>query len=87
MGWTIKLGKKVEKTLSKLDKKAQIKIFEFLGQLEKKDNPRKDGKPLTGEFQGFWRYRVGDYRIMCDIKDKEISIVVIRIAHRKEVYK
>lgn len=87
MVWIINFDKKALKELEKLDKQTQIRIADFLSKIEKKDNPRSDGKALSGEFKSLWRYRVGDYRIVCDIKDKEISILVIRIAHRKDVYK
>jgi mRNA interferase RelE/StbE len=45
------------------------------------------GKPLTGSLKGYWRYRVGDYRIICELRDEELLILVIEIAHRREVYK
>lgn len=50
-------------------------------------NPRSSGKALQGEFKGLWRYRIGDYRVICQIKDKELVILVIDLAHRKDIYK
>ena len=50
-------------------------------------NPRQCGKALQGDLSGLWRYRIGDYRVLCDIKDAEVSVLVIRVAHRKEVYR
>jgi mRNA interferase RelE/StbE len=44
------------------------------------------GEPLVGNFQGYWRYRVGDYRIVCELQDKELLILVIEVGHRKDVY-
>ncbi|HHF7346462.1 TPA: type II toxin-antitoxin system RelE/ParE family toxin [Legionella feeleii] len=87
MSWTIKIGKKVEKQLSKLDKTIQTRILDFLAEIEKKDNPRVSGHSLKGELGEFWRYRVGDYRIICQIEDGEVTILVIKIAHRREAYK
>lgn len=87
MVWTVKLNKKSEKELSKLDKQTQIKITNFLLKLEKSANPRESGRSLKGDLGLFWRYRVGDYRIISQIKDEEIIILVLTIGHRKEVYR
>ncbi len=87
MTWTIKFNKKSEKELSKLDKQAQVTIINFLLKLEKKSNPRDTGRALKGELGLFWRYRVGDYRIICKIEDEMITVLVLAIGHRKEVYK
>lgn len=87
MTWTIKFNKKSEKELSKLDKQAQVTIINFLLKLEKKSNPRDTGRALKGELGLFWRYRVGDYKIICKIEDEMITVLVLAIGHRKEVYK
>lgn len=87
MGWTIKFNKKSEKELSKLDKQAQIKIADFLLKLEKTSNPRETGRALKGEIGLFWRYRFGDYRIICQIEDEAVTILALTVGHRKEVYR
>ena len=51
------------------------------------DNPHMSGKALVGNYAGLWRYRVGDYRLICEIHDEKIFVTVLRIAHRKEVYR
>jgi len=51
------------------------------------DNPRQYGKSLEGKFKGLWRYRVGNYRIICDIRDTEVLIIAVEIGHRSKVYK
>ncbi len=51
------------------------------------ENPRQWGKPLDGDKVGLWRYRVGDYRLICDIQDERITVLVIRVGHRKDVYR
>ncbi len=51
------------------------------------DNPRSTGKALTGPLGNFWRYRVGDYRVICDLQDDAVRILVVRIGNRKEVYR
>lgn len=87
MGWTIKFNKKSEKEFSKLDKQAQVNITDFLLKLERSTNPRETGRALKGELGLFWRYRVGDYRIISQIKDDEIIILVLAVGHRKEIYR
>ena len=50
------------------------------------DDPRSTGKPLHGELTGLWRYRIGNYRVICQIIDKEIVVLVVKVGHRKNVY-
>ena len=75
----------VEEDLKKLDestvKKILTRIETYLAQ-----DPKELGKPLKGEFQGYWRYRWGDYRVIYKISEREILILVLRISNRKEVY-
>ena len=86
--WIVQFDSRVEKELRKLDPGIQRKILSYLtDRVQGSSNPRVLGKQLTGPLKDFWRYRVGDYRILCKIKDQEITILVVRIAHRKEVYK
>lgn len=88
MAYKIKLTKTAEKELSKLDKQTAVRIVKFLRErLSVSDNPKSSGKQLLGSMCLFWRFRVGDYRIICDIKDDELVILSLRIGHRKEVYK
>jgi len=88
MQWTISFDKYALKALSKFDKKNQNRILQFLKvDLLALDNPRQLGKALTGKFKGMWRYRVGDYRIICEIVDNELVIVAVEIKHRSNVYK
>ena len=72
----------------KLDRAAQRSIQRFLrDRLSPADNPRQWGKPLQGEKRGLWRYRVGDYRLICDIQDEQITVLVLEVGHRKNVYR
>lgn len=87
MPWTIEVKGKAAKTITQMDKPIRNRITGFLKQLEVLDNPRIQGKALTGKYSGLWRYRVGDYRLICQIKDKEIIILVLDIGHRKAIYK
>ncbi len=76
---------RVEEDLRKLDKPTIKKIFDrienYLAQ-----NPKELGQPLKGNFQGYWRYRWGNYRVIYKIAEQELLIAVLRIGHRKEVY-
>lgn len=88
MIYNIKFEKKALKQFSNLDKNIQIKIKKWIDKnLYKNNNPRFLGKSLKGNFSEYWRYRVGDYRIITKIKDDELLILVIEIGHRKEIYK
>ncbi len=75
----------VENDLKKLDKSIARKILARIENYLTRD-PQGLGKALTGEFQGYWRYRWGDYRVIYKISEREILIIVLRIAHRKAVY-
>jgi mRNA interferase RelE/StbE len=88
LDWTIKLDTHAIKQLKKLDKLAQRRIAVFLQKrLACCETPRNLGKPLVGRLSGLWRYRIGDYRIISKIKDREITVLVINIGHRKEIYR
>lgn len=86
MTWTIEFKSKANKSLQQLDKSIQIRIVDFLDNLALQNNPRLQGKALTGQYAGLWRYRVGDYRIICNIKDNQLTILVLQLGHRKNIY-
>ncbi len=75
------------KALKKMDKPTARVIRDELREIEGLDDPRSRGKALTGNLRGLWRYRVGDYRVICDILDDELVVLAIEIAHRSEVYR
>ena len=82
----ITFSDKAKKQFVKVDKPVQNQMRKFLDSLKNLQNPRTRGKELVGNRRGIWRYRVGDYRILCQIKDKELCIFVVEVGHRKEVY-
>ena len=82
----VQLSEQAKKTLSKLDKSISKKITSYLHEIEKLADPRSRGKGLTADKAGLWRYRVGEYRLICHIQDNLLIITVIRIGHRKAVY-
>jgi mRNA interferase RelE/StbE len=74
--------------LKKLDRVGQQRVVRFLEErVAGGRNPRDFGKPLTGDKVGLWRYRVGDYRLICRIEDDRSTVLILRIAHRREVYR
>ncbi len=88
MAWTIEITRTAEKQIAKLHRQAQQAIVRFLRErLAGTDNPRQWGRPLQGEKRGLWRYRVGDYRLICDIQDERITVMVLQVGNRKDVYR
>ena len=87
MRYKVVFSEGAKKQLKKLDKHISSLI---LGWIEKNldgcENPRQQGKSLVGDKSGQWRYRIGEYRIICEIIDKEIKILVLEVGHRKNVY-
>jgi mRNA interferase RelE/StbE len=89
LAWKIELGESARKELSKINKADARRIVKFLFQrVSTAEDPRSLGQAMKGMMLGdFWRYRVGDYRLICDIRDKVLVVLVLRVGHRKEVYK
>lgn len=86
--WQIELTRTAEKQITKLGRTAQKAIQGFLRErLLPAENPRQWGKPLRGEKRDLWRYRVGDYRLICDIQDERVVVLVLEVGHRKDVYR
>lgn len=83
---TVVFTEKAEKQFLKLDRSIQQQIQKFILRLQNLENPRSCGKALVGKLVGFWRYRVGDYRLLCRILDEELVITLVEVGHRKEVY-
>ena len=85
--WIIEFSDNAFKEFGKLDRHTQIMINAWIQKhLENVDNPRVFGKALSGDKAGQWRYRIGDYRMLCLIKDNELIILVIKLGHRRDVY-
>lgn len=89
MVWKIKLSTLANKNLDQLDPQIARRILKFLNErVAKLDDPRSIGDALQGEKLGaYWKYRVGDYRIIGDIQDEEIRIIIVKIGSRREVYR
>ena len=88
MAYKIEFSDEAFKEFGKLDKYTQKLIDAWIRKhLERNENPRSIGKPLVGNKSGQWRYRIGDFRLLCLIKDDCLIILVIKIGHRRDVYK
>jgi mRNA interferase RelE/StbE len=87
MAWKVDLSPNALKQLDKLDKPVASRILNFLHErVGKLDDPRKIGQRLQGPLREFWKYRVGDYRIICSLEKDRLVVLVLRIGHRREVY-
>jgi mRNA interferase RelE/StbE len=89
MAWKIEFSPAADRELSKLDPQHIRRILKFLHErVAKLDDPRSIGKALQGSALGeFWKYRVGDYRLICKIEDTRLVVLVLRVGHRKEIYR
>ena len=83
---TVVFSDKAEKQFLKLDSTIQKQIKKFILKLENLKDPKSEGKALVGNLQGFWRYRVGDYRLLCRIRDEQLFIFIVEVGHRREIY-
>ena len=87
MAWTIEYADTAIGQLRKLDKQTTRRIVDFMDErIAGLENPRSTGKALTGPYGGFWRYRVGDYRVICDIQDGALRVLVVQLGNRREIY-
>ena len=77
---------RAKKQFARLDKAVQRRITRFFEEVEELADPRSRGKMLTGNWAGYWSYRIGDYRAICDIVDDKITIYVMEVGHRRDVY-
>ncbi len=89
MAHNVELSESADRELSKLDVRQARRILKFLHErVAKLDDPRSIGEALHGSQLGeFWKYRVGDYRLICRIEDHRLVVLVLRVGHRKEIYR
>lgn len=88
MAWTIEFLPDAVKELKKLDRSMARRIITTLEErIATLDDPRTLGSALTGDHAGYWRWRVGDYRVVAQIKDERVVIIIVRVAHRRKVYR
>ena len=88
MAWKVEYAETARKQLRKLDKAAARRIVDFMDErIGESEDPRQSGKALKGSLGELWRYRVGDFRILCDIQDGKLTVLVLQIGNRREVYR
>ncbi|WP_255365944.1 type II toxin-antitoxin system RelE/ParE family toxin [Corynebacterium sp. NML130628] len=85
--WQIEFSPRAKKAVRRLDKQTQRRLLRFLGDLSQLNNPRVRGKALVGGMSGLWRWRVGDYRIIAEIQDDILTVLVVDVGHRGEIYR
>lgn len=89
MAYRVELAESADRELSNLDAQPRKRILKFLQQrVAKLENPRSIGAALRGSDLGeFWKYRVGDFRLICKIEDDRLVVLVLRLGHRREIYR
>lgn len=87
MAWRIEYTQGAKKDLARLDKSMAKRITTFMRErVGATDSPRASGKQLRGVLREFWRFRVGDYRVLCRLEDDRLIVLVVRVGHRRDVY-
>lgn len=88
MAWTIEYTETARRQLSKLDKSVARRILNYMDQrVAPLEDARTMGKALRGPLGEFWRYRVGEYRVICQFHDQELRVLVVRVGSRQDVYR
>jgi mRNA interferase RelE/StbE len=88
LAWTIEYTLTAKSQLKKLDRQVAQRIIKYVRErITGSENPRSAGKALTGTWGGRWRYRVGDCRVICEIKDETLCILVLQVGNRREIYR
>ena len=87
LAWRIEATETAKKQLAKLDRQVQSEILSYLRErIQTDEDPRRYGAPLRKDLIGRWKYRVGDYRIICEIQDEKVLVLVLMVGHRSRVY-
>jgi len=87
LAWKVRFEKRAKKELSSLDRQAQADIWQYLkDRIATEEDPKRFGQPLRHNLAGLWKYRIGHYRVIADIQNQELVVLVVRVGHRKNVY-
>jgi len=85
--WTLIFDAIADRQFAKLDISIKKRILDFFERTLKLPNPKTKAEPLSGDKKAFWRYRIGDYRVICRFEDNEMVIVAVKIGHRRDIYR
>ena len=87
MSWKVNISDQAQKELKKLDRQDRELILSYLEtRIDGCDNPRTHGEALKQNLAGYWRYRIGKYRILCELADEIVTVYVLKVEHRRSVY-
>lgn len=87
MTWTVEFDNAAAKELRKLDRQTQREILRYFRErIAIDEDPRRFGKSLSSDLTGLWRYRVRNYRMICNIEDEKLIVLILRVGHRKDIY-
>ena len=87
MGYKVLYSDAAKATLRKLDRQVAARILKFMDRVAALQDPRSIGEALHGNLRDYWKYRAGDWRIICDIQDARIIVRVLRIGNRRDIYR
>lgn len=88
MAWTLRISETAKRQLKKLDRSTAQALLRYLNRLLlETEHPRQRGKALAANLAGLWRYRVGDYRLICQLEDAQLVVLVVQVVHRSEAYR
>lgn len=87
MAWKIEYTDTARTQLRKLDRSTARRIMDYMDDRVATEDPRRLGQPLTGSLGKLWRYRVGRFRVVCDLQDEAVRVLVVRVGRRDEVYR
>ena len=86
MAWTVRITQAVEKQLERLDPPVRDRILRFMRERIAAPGPYALGEAMVGNWAGYRRYRIGDYRVICRIEDEQLVVLVVKVGHRRDVY-
>ena len=85
--WAVEFDDRARRELRKLTPEIQVKILRYIRKrIAESPDPRQFGKPLRMNLAGLWRYRIGDYRLICRLEENRLVVLVLRVGHRREIY-
>lgn len=87
MGWIVSILPSAQRAIGRLDRTTQRRIAAFIDRIGQVEDPRQLLDPYTGPLKGYWKKRVGDYRVICDLQHERLTVLVISVGHRSEIYR